>query len=124
MTDVVVRESPGRGRGVFANRDFSTGEIIEICPVIVLPDHDIPKIDQTVLAQYYFGWSGPEGSAALGLGFALLYNHSETPNAACHKDLTERTIFFIALRDIRNGEEIFYRYNTGPAGDPVWFEVR
>lgn len=121
MRDIAVHDSPGRGRGVFAARDFRAGEIIEECPAIVIPDRDIPKIDETVLWHYYFGWSGPEGSGAIGLGFASLYNHSDRPNAECSKDSEARIIRFVALRDITRGEEICFRYNTGGPDVPLWF---
>ena len=124
MRELIVRESPGRGRGVFAVRAFRAGELIEECPVLVIPDRDIPLIDQTALWHYYFGWSGPEGTGAIGLGLASLYNHSDQPNAECRKDIDARVIRFVALRDIGEGEEIVFRYDTGSPGTPLWFEPR
>ena len=38
--DLYVRKVRGMGRGVFAGRPFRQGEVIEVCPVIPLPDAD------------------------------------------------------------------------------------
>ena len=42
------------GRGVFSIKDLKEGEIIESCPVIILPKEQISLLDQTVLYDYYF----------------------------------------------------------------------
>src|SRR5205814_6466130 len=47
------------GRGVFAQRAFACGEVIERAPVIVIPASQLSDLDRTVLYDYYFGW-GPE----------------------------------------------------------------
>ncbi len=139
MADLIVRESPSRGRGVFAVRGFEAGETIEVCPVIALSAADAARLDDTHLYNYYFGWGLDGKAAAIALGFGSLYNHSYTPNAVYRKNLADGTIEFVALGAIASGDEIFVRYNfihvEGPdsgsaptegAGDqgPLWFEVR
>jgi SET domain-containing protein len=47
-----------KGRGVFATRDISTGEVIEECEVILLSKWDINFIKNTTLDRYYFWWGG------------------------------------------------------------------
>lgn len=125
MAGIGVHESHRRGRGVFATRRFQDGNLIEVCPIIVLSEIDARKIDSTRLYSYYFGW-GPHGNqAAIALGYGSLYNHAATPNAVYQKDADTETISFIATRTIQAGEEIFITYNTGPdsTGASLWFEV-
>ena len=126
IADLLVQDSPARGRGVFAARPFHEGEVIEVCPVIALSAADAVKLDDTHLYNYYFGW-GPDGkAAAIALGYGSLYNHADDPNAAYRKDQAGGTIIFAALRAIGAGEEIFVRYNYPAAGQGgrLWFDIR
>ncbi|HOB07816.1 MAG TPA: SET domain-containing protein, partial [Methanoculleus sp.] len=67
------------GRGVFARRDLLAGEVIEVCPVIVLGGADEQELlDKTHLFDYYFEWGE---LAAVALGYGSLYNHSSHANA-------------------------------------------
>lgn len=122
MHGTEVRGSPGRGRGVFATRRYQEGDVIEVCPVIVLPEGEARRIDGTRLYDYYFGW-GPDGrQAAIALGYGSLYNHSVNPNAVYRKDPELEMISFIATKPILPGEEIFITYNPGP-GSRLWFDA-
>jgi uncharacterized protein len=114
--------SPGKGRGVFAGKGFKKGEIIEACPVIVLPGKDIPHIEKTELSWYYFLWD--DELAAIALGYGSLYNHSHTPNSEIDIDHQNHVIVFKALGDIRKGEEITHDYDWPSDGSvpvPAWF---
>ena len=117
---VEVRRTRGKGRGVFARRAIPEGEVIETCPVLVLPTGSVGDFSEGV-GPYVFEWG--EGKLGLALGFGSLYNHSYGPNAR-YEDIGGRSKLFVALRDIRAGEEITVNYNGEP-GDrsPVWFEV-
>jgi uncharacterized protein len=113
--------SPGKGRGVFAGKDFSKGEVIECCPVIVLPEKDVQHIEKTELSWYYFLWN--KDDAAIALGYGSIYNHSHTPNAEIDIDHGKHTLIIKALREIRKGEEITHDYDW-PIDDktPEWFK--
>jgi uncharacterized protein len=126
MADVLVKESPSRGRGIFAARRFLAGEVIEVCPVIALSSDDAAKLDDTHLYNYYFGWGAENKGAAIALGFGSLYNHSYDPNAAYRKSEADSTISIIAVKPIAPDEEILIKYNYGNVedGGPLWFEVR
>jgi uncharacterized protein len=119
---LVVRETEAKGRGVFAEKDFIKGDIIETAAVIVIPKEQVKLITHTVLYNYYFNWHGE--SAAIALGLASLFNHSYYPNAVYMKNFAKRVIEIIAYKDIRMGEEITVNYN-GVAEDltPVWFDA-
>lgn len=114
-----VMEVVGKGRGIFCGVDLPEGSLIEICPVIVLPEVDRMLLDRTRLHDYYFMWQG--GRIAVALGFGSLYNHSTAPNAETHMDATRRTIDYYALRDIPAGTEILIDYQ---AEGKLWFEMR
>jgi len=112
---------PHAGRGVFAVTGIAKGEIIEICPVIVVPEKETVKLKETLLRNYYFLW-GSSGDLAIGLGCSSLYNHSYDPNATYKKILGKKTLEFTALRAIRKDEEIVVNYNYGNPNDksPLW----
>ncbi len=120
---VTVRESPARGRGVFALVPLYAGELIEECPVIIFDVDSRALIDRTELYGYYFYW-GPDGErGAVALGFGSLYNHSFTPNASFERRLDSASIVFCALRPIAVEEEITFNYKSDPRFDtPLWFD--
>jgi len=93
-----------RGRGVFALRDFSEGEIVEVCPTVVLDDEDA----EGVVRHYVFSSRQP-GKLLLVLGYGMLYNHSAEPNLF-HRSAGRLLIEFVALRDIAEGEELTHDY--------------
>ena len=112
------------GRGVFATRDYSNGEIIEVCPVIVLDEADTKIIDKTILYNYYFSWGADIDKAAIALGNGSLYNHSYHPNAKYIKKFDKDEVHFVAIKTILNGEEIFVNYNHDPKSNaPLWFDA-
>ena len=119
---LVFRDTDTKGRGIFAQKDFAKGDLIETSPVIVIPKQQVKLIAKTVLLNYYFGWHGESG--AIGLGFASLFNHSYQPNAVYIKNFDKNIIDIIAYKYIRKGQEITINYN-GQVDDisPVWFDV-
>lgn len=107
---IFIDLSPIHGLGVFASEKIYKDEIIEESPILTLP---INKGEISgLLLDYRFNW--PQGSnpdeQVVGLGFASLYNHSESPNAYWISDLNKRTFKFVASRDIEPEEEIFVWY--------------
>ncbi|MFM2060398.1 MAG: hypothetical protein RLZZ507_68 [Cyanobacteriota bacterium] len=119
---LVVRDTEIKGRGVFAQKDFEPGEIIDVANVIVIPKQQVKLITHTVLCNYYFSWYGESG--AIALGYASLFNHSYHPNALYLKNFAKSIIEIIAYKNIRKGEEITINYN-GTVDDltPIWFDV-
>lgn len=101
-----VAESRGKGLGVFAARPFKKGSLIELAPVIVVPQADEDVFQITFLKNYTFGVGD---RVVIGLGFSSLYNHSFTPNADYLA--TAKGVVFKALRPIKAGEEITIDYN-------------
>jgi uncharacterized protein len=107
---IYVDKSPIQGLGVFASDFIEENELIEECSVLTLP---IQKGDVSgLLLDYRFNYpSGVEWEEqVVGLGFASLYNHSESPNAYWVSDNDKRTFKFIATKKISPGDEIFVYY--------------
>ena len=51
---ISVRKVQGKGQGVFAERKFARGEVIERAPVIVLPGSQWKLLNGTALKDYPF----------------------------------------------------------------------
>lgn len=120
---IKIRITNKKYRGVFATARIKKGEVIESCPVVIIPKKEQKLIDKTHLFSYYFIW-GKNNTAAIALGYGSLYNHSYNPNAEYEEDVKKQIIIFTALRDIKKGEEITTNYNGEPdSKDKVWFKV-
>ena len=110
-TKIYVESSPIHGLGVFASEDINEGEILEVCPVI---DMGMRFGDTShILIDYRFNWpqgGSPWDKQVVSTGFALLYNHSNTPNAAWRSNLENNTFEFYSIKNIKAGEEVFVWY--------------
>lgn len=104
-----------RGRGVFTAAKIAAGALIEACPVVVLDARETALVEETTLNDYYYYWGINNDLAAIVLGYGMLYNHSYTPNAYYYRDLQNRILNYVALREILPGEEITINYNGDPA---------
>lgn len=124
---VYVCDISRKGRGVVAAFPISKGEIIEVCPVIILDQEEAASVEKSLLDHYLFSWSNPgQYSSSLKhqkeiwtilCGFGSLYNHSSNPNADFNLDYNNRSVLFTALLDIKSSEEICINYNL-----PLWFK--
>lgn len=120
---VRVGPVPAKGRGVFAARNITAGEVFEVAPVVVIPEPQTLDLEKTLLDHYVYAWS--DEALAVALGYGSLYNHSYTPNARYVKRFDAAAIEYVALVDIEAGTEITVNYNGDPTSrSPVWFDVR
>jgi uncharacterized protein len=133
MTDITtalgyIKDSgTTKGRGVFALRKITAGEIVEACPVIVLSMSwdQIP----TEVKRVVFDWgylTKQTSATCLALGWGSMYNHANPANLR-YKAIADRFIMqFIAARDIDANEELTINYNeTGGdinSKEDVWFK--
>ena len=119
---IETRSSNIHGVGVFCLDNILKDEIIEICQLIILNEKDTQIIDNTFLYNYYFSWE--KNGSAICLGSGSLYNHSIEPNAKYIKEFDDNKITFIAIKDIKKGEEVLVNYNGNPnSNKKVWFEL-
>lgn len=117
-TGLRVGTSPGRGRGVFATRPFSRGDVVEVAPVLVLPAKQQGQLDGTLLDSYVFAWGD---SVAVAFGYGSLYNHAWSPNLEYRKRIAEACIEFVAIADIAVGDELFTNYTaSNPHRADLW----
>jgi len=123
---IYIRQSEilNAGRGVYAKCDIGKNEIIEKCPIIEVPKHDMANLEESILVTYFFYFGKKRERLAVALGFGSIYNHSYKPNARHKIKLMDKSMNFIALNDIKKDEEITFNYNNNPKNRrPLWFEV-
>ena len=117
-----IAHTEDKGRGVFTSQPIEEGDVIEICPVIVIPKSELPIIHKTVLHDYYFLWGNDHEECAIALGFGSIYNHELKPNAKFILDVDNLTIDIEAILPIEAGEEITLNYHgESENGDRLWF---
>lgn len=92
------------GRGIFASKDFTIGEIIEKAPYI---EDQIDKFNG-VSRDYVFNTK--DGKVALAFGYASLYNHSDDPNAVWYFE--DDNVVIKTRNPIKKGQEIFISYGN------------
>jgi hypothetical protein len=113
--DIYIKDTGSvKGRGAFALRDFTEGEIVEQCPIIILlrPFEQLPPRLKTIV----FNWGNlakTNPSQALALGFGSLYNHDNPANLRYEAMPDNEAIHFIAVRSIYKDEELTINYNAG-----------
>ena len=100
---------PGGDYTVYSKTQFARGEIIEICPLIILPE-----IARTVdrLKDLVFEIDKKKGEYGLVLGYGSLYRHSDEPNVDYAYNKRQRHMFFIANRPIKAHEELTINYGS------------
>jgi SET domain-containing protein len=109
---VAIRASTVSGRGAFALKKISEGDIIERCPALEVTDRDVGG----ELLNYVF-YGSTESARLVVMGNGMLFNHSSTPNVAYYREQSALGVELVlyALRNISKGEELFYTY-----GDDWW----
>ncbi|MFN8278506.1 MAG: SET domain-containing protein-lysine N-methyltransferase [Chitinophagales bacterium] len=123
LSCLYIAPAAGKGRGVFTNEPIAAGTLVEIAPVIVLPEKDKALIDQTYLYNYYFLWNEAPQTYAIALGNVSVYNHAAHCNCEYLTYYEDEVVHIVALRDIEAGEELTINYHGEPGStDPVWFE--
>ncbi len=104
MKKTLIKIDPVKGRGVYAAEKISSGQIIEVCQLILLDFSEVgPKLEG-----YVFDFSPKK--AALALGNGSLYNHNNRPNTKAYMDSKKKLLTFKALKDIDIGQEITINY--------------
>lgn len=120
-----IKAVKGKGRGVFCDEAIAAGEIIEVCPVIVVPANNAPAIQNTGLADYSFNFNKEENTLSLVMGFGSLYNYSRWPNALYILYPALEIMMYTAYTDISAHTEITINYSGEYGLDySKWFTDR
>jgi|TARA_B110000908_G_scaffold166733_1_gene218376 SET domain-containing protein len=105
---VEIKDSPGKGLGVFSMKKIFKGEIIEECPLFTLKKGETIKEFHNYVFNYPQGFTNTE--IVLPWGFGCIYNHSDDNNAYWRDHPKYKAFQFIANRDIEVGEEVCTYY--------------
>lgn len=117
-----IAPAAAKGRGVFTSEPIAAGTIVEIAPVIILPEKDRLLLDQTLLHDYIFEWGESGKQCCMALGYVPIYNHSYQSNCEYEMDFGASLISIRAVKDIQAGDELFINYNGDWNNEkPVWF---
>lgn len=122
MPPLQVKESPGKGLGVFTLADIEEKSVIEFCHSIVLAWRGRYQRDEEIKRYTY--WAGCEcaeckthgAQAVLPLGYGCIYNCAESQGAANAGFVViprERLVVFMSIKPIKAGEEILTWWGQG-----------
>lgn len=104
----LIVKNTKNGKGVFANKNFKSGEIIFEFHGKFFTFEELPTPYNEVEDHYVqIGenlYMGPSG------GIDDFFNHSCAPNAGLKID--DKKVFLVAITDIKNGDEITWDYST------------
>ncbi|MBI4137192.1 SET domain-containing protein-lysine N-methyltransferase [Candidatus Roizmanbacteria bacterium] len=99
-------------RGILAAEDIAKDHVIERCPILLIDAKHEELLQDTTFNNYTFEWN--KDYIAFVLGYGSLYNHSYKPNAKYTFNYPDKFVIFRAIKDIKEGEEIFVNYNYVP----------
>lgn len=117
--------SQGKGRGVFATKDFEVGDLVESSPVLIIPEEECKILRRVPSVWHYlFPWKNyqtTQGQRAVAMGNGMLFNHEDDPN--CFYTFNDNqnlpSIDFYAQKKIYAGDEVTIYY-----ADNLWFRKR
>ena len=84
LAQVVIGDSdlPFAGKGIFAERRFTVGEIVTVSPAVVLPRFSVAELGEESLLQNYCVAEERSSVCLLPIGLAGVINHAEHANVA------------------------------------------
>jgi hypothetical protein len=117
-----------RVRGVFTPKDLQPGEIVEVCPVVLVPGPFASLPLQVQRITFPWGLLTGEGDAhAIAYGYGGIYNHANPANLRYAALADIGCLQFTAARAIQEGEELTINFNSltgGVASDTdSWFQA-
>jgi len=108
-----VKKSPIHGYGVFAKEDIKKDDIIEECHFMSMHPLMHATMKRLPIARYTFSFPKSTIEELIWpFGNGCIFNSSPTPNADWNTDTDNRLIIFVALKDIKKGEEMFTNYES------------
>ncbi|KAI9473514.1 MAG: hypothetical protein EXX96DRAFT_578307 [Benjaminiella poitrasii] len=110
-----LRTDPVRGRGVFTKEKIRRNTLVEISPILFFDSKEYDDHGKhTILDHYTYCWPGGFG---LALGLGSMFNHDSSPNVGFIRDIPNKVIRYVTLRDVEKDEELCISY-----GNHLWFE--
>jgi SET domain-containing protein len=113
MDDFIVKEAPGKGRGLFATKNYEKGQ--------VLFEFDGIKLGKEK------AWVHPQSEKLLQIGptlyldvsdhYSVFTNHSCNPN--CCVKISIEHAFLVACLPIKAGDELTFDYSTTSTESPT-----
>jgi SET domain-containing protein len=121
-SDVEIRQTTEKGRGVFACVNLPEGKLVEVAPVLVLSAEERVHVEKTSLYNYIFEWGDDVKQCCVGFGYTSMYNHASPSNCDYDMDFDNQTISILTMKDIAAGEELTINYSDDWNGTkPVWW---
>jgi len=114
LARVEFSKRPGGEYTVLAKTQFARGEIVEICPVVILGE-EAKTIDR--LKDIIFEIDRDKNEWALVLGYGSLYRHSDKANLDYAYNRLTKQMYFITNKTVKHGEELSINY-----GQDYWME--
>jgi hypothetical protein len=106
---VEYTKRPGGNYIIVGKSQFAKGEIVEICPVVLVGEI-VKTIDR--LKDLIFELDKNKEQWGLVLGYGSLYCHSDKPNLDYAYNPKSRQMYFITNRPIKMNEELTINYGT------------
>lgn len=121
-----LKNTPGKGRGVYADEDIPYNTLINISPLLLFPSHgpgsgdhssgsDEGSAERRVLRHYTYTFDSDHQALALGLG--SMFNHAKHNNVGFIVDKQNLLIKYSSVTAIRKGSELCINY-----GNHLWFD--
>jgi hypothetical protein len=105
---------------VFTTRAVRAGQVLEVAPVLVVPDAQRPALERTRLREHVWEW---DDGVAVGLGLISLVNHGVPGNARWESDVEAGELWLSAVDDLPAGAEVLVDYTLGGEIE-LWFTPR
>lgn len=114
LARVEFTKRPGGEYTILAKTQFARGEIVEICPTIIVGE-EAKTING--IKDIIFEIDREQNQWALVLGYGSLYKHSDKPNVEYAFNKLTKQMYFITKEAIRHGDELTINY-----GQDYWME--
>lgn len=101
---VEVRNSTIHGNGVFVLKNFNIGDTVIINQVITF--NNINLNDDLII--YCYKWI--HNKVCIFIGEGVFINSSIKPNVKVELDYENKLARFVAIKNIKIGDELFYDY--------------
>ena len=109
LSRVEYTRRPGGEYTIVGKSQFAKGEIVEICPVVLVGEicKTIEKIKDLI-----FELDRNKNMWGLVLGYGSMYRHSDKPNLDYAYNPKSRQMYFITNRPINMNEELTINYGS------------